>query len=115
MRPKLHYLLHLAEQILRQVLIDSCLHLSIQLTPIYRFGPLRHQSCIRFEAKNHHLKRLVGLNFKNVPKSVAERHRYYMCLQLLSPPGISTNFLYKGDVIGAGKIAMPCMYVQFIF
>ena len=67
-----------------------------------RFGPLRHQWCMRFEAKNHYIKRLVGLNFKNVPKSVATRHQYYMCLRQLSPPGTSTNFLYIGDKIGKG-------------
>ncbi len=42
-------------------------------------------------------------NFKNIPKSVATRHQYYMCMQLLSPPGVSTKFLYKGDEIGKGK------------
>ncbi len=57
---------------------------------------------MRFEAKNHFIKMLVGLNFKNVPKSVALRHQYYMCLQLLSSSGSSTNFLYKGDEIGKG-------------
>ena len=67
-----------------------------------RFGPLRHQWCMRFEAKNHYIKRLVGLNFKNIPKSVATRHQYYMCLRQLSPPGMSTNFLYIGDKIGKG-------------
>lgn len=48
---------------------------------------------------------LVGLNFKNVPKTVAARHQYYMCMQLLSPPGGSTKYLYKGDEIGKGKCA----------
>lgn len=68
-----------------------------------RFGPLRHQWCMRFEAKHQQIKRLVGQNFKNVPKCVSKRHQYYMCLQQLSPPGITTNFLYKGDEIGRGK------------
>ena len=58
---------------------------------------------MRFEAKNHHLKMLVGLNFKNVPKTVATQHQYYMCMQLLSPPGINSKFLYRGDEIGKGK------------
>ena len=68
----------------------------------FRFGPLRHQWCMRFEAKNHQLKRFVGLNFKNVPKSVASRHQNKMCLNILSSPGNNTTFLYKGDVIGKG-------------
>ena len=57
---------------------------------------------MRFEAKNHSLKRLVGLNFKNVPKTVAVRHQYNMCLNLLAPPGVRTRFLYSGDVIRTG-------------
>ena len=57
---------------------------------------------MRFEAKNHSLKRLVGLNFKNVPKSVAVRHQYNMCLSLLAPPGVCTRFLYSGDAIRTG-------------
>lgn len=66
---------------------------------MYRLGPLRVQWCMRFEAKNHFIKMRVGLNFKNVPKSVAHQHQYYMCLQLLSS---QSNFLYKGEKIGQG-------------
>ena len=69
---------------------------------VYRLGPLRHQWCMRFEAKNHYMKRLVGLNFKNVPKSVAVRHQYYMCLNLVSPRDVQTKFLYNVDIIGKG-------------
>jgi len=58
---------------------------------------------MRFEAKNHYMKRLVGLNFKNVPKSIAMRHQYYMCLNLLSPRDVQTKFLYKGDIIRKGE------------
>ena len=71
----------------------------------HRFGPLRHQWCMRLEGKNAHIKQLVGKNFKNLPKSVANRHQRYMCLQLLCPPGVkSTNYLYSGDEIKQGKI-----------
>ncbi len=69
----------------------------------YRFGPLRHQWCMRFEAKNAYVKSLIGKNFKNLQYTVAERHQNYMCLQLLSSPGNdSTNFLYRGDEIAKG-------------
>ena len=61
----------------------------------FRFGPLRHQWCMRFEAKNHQLKRFVGLNFKNVPKSVASRHQNKMCLNMLSSPGNNTTFFIQ--------------------
>ena len=50
---------------------------------------------MRFEAKNHQLKRFVGLNFKNVPKSVASRHQNKMCLNMLSSPGNNTTFLQR--------------------
>lgn len=63
---------------------------------------------MRFEAKNHYIKMLVGLNFKNIPKSVATRHQYYMCLQLLSPPGSASKFLYNGDEIGKGNVSKVC-------
>ena len=62
---------------------------------------------MRFEAKNHYIKRLVGLNFKNVPKTVAIRHQYNICLNLLAPPGSESKFLYKGDVIGKGMFTIP--------
>lgn len=66
---------------------------------------------MRFEAKNHYLKRLVGLNFKNVPKTVATRHQYGMCLNMLSPTGTNSNFLYNGDVIGEGKfVSLVAIY-----
>ena len=57
---------------------------------------------MRFEAKNHFIKRFVGLNFKNVPKTVAVRHQNSMCMNLLAPPNVNTRFLYKGDIIGRG-------------
>ena len=68
-----------------------------------RFGPLRHQWCMRLEGKNAYIKGLVGKNFKNLAYSIAQRHQNYMCLHLLSAPGVkSTNFLYKGDEVQNG-------------
>ena len=62
---------------------------------------------MRYEAKNAYIKRCVGKNFKNLPHSVATRHQNFMCLQLLSLPGVeSSNFLYKGDEIGKGNLYM---------
>ena len=66
---------------------------------------------MRFEAKNHFIKRLVGLNFKNIPKTVACRHQYSMCMNLLAPPGMDTKFLYKGDLIGKGVCVCVCVCV----
>ena len=58
---------------------------------------------MRFEAKHQQLKRAAKSNFKNVPKSVATRHQYNMCLNMLSTPGGDARFLYTGDLIGTGK------------
>ena len=69
---------------------------------------------MRFEAKNHGIKRLVGLNFKNVPKTVAMRHQLGMCLNLLEFPGVDTKFLYKGDIIGKGMNIHDCIHVVYI-
>ena len=65
---------------------------------LYRFGPLRHQWCMRFEGKNHQLKRLVGQNFKNVSKSVANRHQYQMCLEMME----GEKILQCNEKIGMG-------------
>ena len=71
---------------------------------LIRFGPLRHQWCMRFEAKNAYIKGLVGKNFKNLAYSIAQRHQNFMCLQLLSAPGVkTTNFLYRGDEVENGN------------
>lgn len=72
---------------------------------ISRFGPLRNQWCMRFEAKNAQIKSFVGRNFKNLPYTVATKHQRYMCMQLNSAPGVEkSNFLYKGDEVGKGMI-----------
>ena len=74
-------------------------------TCMCRFGPLRNQWCMRFEAKNAHIKSMVGKNFKNLPYTIATKHQHYMCLQMLSAPGVEpSNFLYKGDEVGRGTI-----------
>ena len=86
------------------LLLSLFLYIHLIVCLLCRFGPLRHQWCMRFEAKNAHIKRLVGKNFKNVPKTVAERHQLYMCLQMLTPLGVTSNsFLYVGDKVGRGK------------
>ena len=54
-----------------------------------RFGPVRHQWCMQFEAKNANVKNLVGKNFKNFFYTIVERHQNYICVQLLLPPDCS--------------------------
>jgi len=58
--PKLHYLVHLPQQ-------------------IRRFGPARNHWCMRMEAKNAFFKRKKLRNTKNVPKSVSFDHQMWSC------------------------------------
>ena len=71
----------------------------------FRFGPLRHQWCMRHESKNAQIKRFVwARSYKNVPLSVATHHQLWMCHQLATRPGqTSTNYLYGGDQVASGK------------
>ena len=71
---------------------------------IYRFGPLRHHWCMRFESKNAQIKRFVSPNsYKNVPFTVALHHQQWMCYHLLTRPSqITTNFFYPGDDVISG-------------
>ena len=64
LRPKHHYLLHYA---------DLSLH----------FGPLIHTWTMRFESKHSYFKRCIraSKNFKNVTKSLADRHQLFQAYQ----------------------------------
>ena len=50
------------------------------------FGPLRRLWCMRFEAKHQRLKKLsdVVCNFRNITKTLAERHQLRQCWELNS-------------------------------
>ncbi|XP_064382999.1 uncharacterized protein LOC135331689 [Halichondria panicea] len=83
--PKMHYLLHLPDELLR-------------------FGPPRNTWCMRFESKNKELKGFTSNCFKNVPYSVSVRHQQRYCHLLAVRPGQEmSNFLYKGDEVSSGK------------
>lgn len=64
LRPKHHHLFHYAE-------------MSLQ------FGPLIHTWTMRFESKHSYLKRCIrsSKNFRNVTKSLAERHQLFQAYQ----------------------------------
>ncbi len=79
--PKMHYMLHLPEQLLR-------------------FGPLRHHSCMRFEAKHGFFKMKKWFNFKNLPCSLSFHHQRWMCLEMLGTGTSRSNcYLYIGDQV----------------
>lgn len=85
--PKMHYLVHLYSQILL-------------------FGPIRQQSCFRFEGAHAYFKQLIFKlkNYINIPYTLASRCQAQMASQLVSIPGTaSRKFLYGGAVVRSGK------------
>ncbi|XP_070534248.1 uncharacterized protein [Ptychodera flava] len=67
---------------------------------IQRFGPLRQHWCMRLEAKHNFFKNEVSCNFKNLAKSLSQRHQLWMCSQLV--PGNTEAFLYAGHELRGG-------------
>ena len=57
--PKMHYLTHLPQQ-------------------LKDFGPLRHSSCFRFEAKNGLIKGMDFKSFKNLSFSITMHHQFWL-------------------------------------
>ncbi len=82
--PKQHYLVHLASQILL-------------------FGPPVRTWAMRFEAKHQQFKNIprVTKNFKNLPKTMSERHQSGVCadnLALSSDHDPSDHPLFRGEI-----------------
>jgi len=98
--PKMHYLVHLPNQLLR-------------------FGPLRNHWCLRFEAKHGYFKALRLKCFKNLPLTLAKKHQLWMCYKQLGPLGSrSKNYLYEGDLVREGvskelTAEYPSLVAQF--
>lgn len=85
--PKCHFMIHFPRQILR-------------------FGPLRHQWCMRFEAAHCRFKHMATVvkNFRNIPSTLAYRHQSQQCAELFKLPGDpAKNILYKGDEVTPGR------------
>lgn len=75
--PKLHYLVHLPEQ-------------------LKQFGPLRNQWCMRMEAKHSFFKRKKYKNTKNLPYTVAMEHQTWMSSQQRENDGtLCMSYLMK--------------------
>ncbi|XP_062578360.1 uncharacterized protein LOC134240278 isoform X1 [Saccostrea cucullata] len=81
--PKLHYLIHFPDQILK-------------------FGPARNHWCMRMEAKHGLFKNKKWKNFKDLPLSVALHHQRWMCLQQCGSNGKTEVYLYTGDSVSYG-------------
>lgn len=62
---------------------------------IRKFGPLRHVWSLRFEAKHRYFKNIIrhSPNFKNVLKSLAEKHQFLQAFNLNN-----NNMLYSNKI-----------------
>ena len=54
--------------------------------------------CMRYEAKHRYFKQIAKVigNFKNIAKTVAQRHQRYMCYVLSNP----SDYLQSEQVLG---------------
>ena len=85
-RPKFHFLIHLPNQ-------------------IKKFGPLKHQSTLRFEAKHGFFKDHRWRNFNNLPLSLLTKHQLQLSNASTNANGsFNENFLETKDLIkGEGE------------
>ena len=97
--PKMHYMIHLPEWIIMYVVTNS----SVYIKNSNMFGPPSRYLCMRFEAKHSYFKKIghVVRNFKNIPKTIAERHQTQMCYEL-SQADFAKQFCY-----GRIRYALP--------
>ena len=81
MTPKFHFLLHYPAL-------------------IKKFGPLKYLWCMRFEAKHQYFKKLasVSRNFKNIAKTLANRHQLKQCWEFTSVDYLGDNVVCSGEV-----------------
>ena len=85
--PKMHFLTHLTDQ-------------------MENFGPLRHQACLRFEAKNGLIKRLDYTNFKNICFTASEKHQFWMSSKELEQKN-KKSLKYIDDICLIDKNKVP--------
>ena len=92
--PKQHYMLHYASQ-------------------IERFGPLIHSWTMRQESKLSFVKRVSrSSNYKNVAKTVAQRHQFWLCHQMQSNPHMLTPSLEVSPKQLSNTLACEDDYIQ---
>jgi len=82
-KPKMHFMVHFPRQ-------------------MQRFGPLRHHSTMRAEAKHQSFKDHRWMNFNNVALSLLKRHQLCLANALSDSRGcISANFLQENRSMSA--------------
>ena len=123
--PKLHYMIHIPEWILKWVMNANVsiwvvrvkgtnFFLQVQSVAIMfilcRIGPLIRHWCMRYEAKHSYFKRLAknAWNFQNIGKTLASRHQRLMCYYLNSAEE-GHSFLDETISTGRGKLHCTCI------
>ena len=92
--PKQHYMVHYPSQMIK-------------------FGPLIHAWTMRQEAKLSFIKRVSRAgNYKNVSKTVARRHQFWMCYQLLQNQYMLTPQLEISSKKVYNPLSLEDDYVQ---
>lgn len=82
--PKMHYMVHLPQQMLRYRIHVWCMCICI-VYYLTSTGPLISSWCMRMEGKNSYCKRIAqSSNFKNVPLTLTKWHHRWLCTYLQS-------------------------------
>ena len=92
--PKQHYMVHYAQQIVN-------------------FGPLVQAWCMRQEAKLSFIKRVSRKsNFKNICKTAAKKHQFWLCYKLTSESNLLIPQLQYSPKIVTSRLIDEPEYVQ---
>ena len=92
--PKQHYMVHYARQIVN-------------------FGPLVQAWCMRQEAKLSFIKRVSRKsNFKNICKTAAKKHQFWLCYKLLSPTNLLASEMECSPKVNVSHFSDEPDYVQ---
>lgn len=85
---------HMLQEVFPDVILRPKHHYTEHYPDLIRcFGPLVHLWTMRFEGKHHFFKRLVHdtQNFKNVLKTLANRHQHMLAYHLSAPSFIKPH------------------------
>ena len=94
LKPKHHYMIHYPSQ-------------------IRMFGPLIYSWTMRQESKLSFAKRVSYLsNYKNVSKTVANRHQYWLCHKIISDPSLLSPSFKISPVCETNPLSTEPNYVQ---
>ena len=124
-KPKLHYMIHIPEWILKWVLNANVSIWVVTIKQIFflqhllpvaipfilcRIGPLIRHWCMWYEAKHSYFKRLAknAWNFRNIGKTLVSRHQWLMCYYLNSA---EVGHSFMDETISTGRGKLHCMHI----